>query len=122
MSKAVWIGKVLIWIVVIVAIAFGFVMGTMYLWNWLVPDLFNGPVINFWQALGLLVLSKILFGFGGKGGHHKKYSPGPWKNYWRSKWNTMSPEDREHFKQKMKDKWCYTGEKASTSESGTSNG
>ena len=39
---------------------------TMLLWNWLVPDLFNGPVITYWQALGLLVLSKILFwGWGG---------------------------------------------------------
>ena len=36
--------------------------GTMYLWNWLVPLLFHGPVVTFLQALGLLVLSKILFG------------------------------------------------------------
>jgi hypothetical protein len=32
---------------------------TMSLWNWLVPVLFNGPFITFWQALGLLLLSKI---------------------------------------------------------------
>jgi hypothetical protein len=35
------------------------------LWNWLVPTLFKGPRIQFGQALGVLILSKILFGFGG---------------------------------------------------------
>ncbi len=32
------------------------------LWNWLMPTLFGLPVISFWQALGLLVLSRVLFG------------------------------------------------------------
>ena len=56
--------------------------GTMYLWNWLVPLLFHGPVVTFLQALGLLVLSKILFGgfgrsgrgFSGSGQYHGRYS------------------------------------------------
>ena len=34
----------------------------MRLWNWLVPAVFGWHLINFWQALGILVLSKILFG------------------------------------------------------------
>ena len=33
----------------------------MWLWNWLVPELFNGPTITFWQSAGLFVLSNILF-------------------------------------------------------------
>lgn len=122
MKRAMWVGKGLIWIVVIIAIAFGVVTGTMYLWNWLVPDLFSGPVINFWQTLGLLVLAKILFGFGGKGGHYKRYSQGPWQPYWKTQWNNMTMEERDRFKQKMKEKWCYKGEKNQTVESGTSNG
>lgn len=32
----------------------------MWLWNWLVPELFNGPTITFWQSAGLFVLSNIL--------------------------------------------------------------
>jgi hypothetical protein len=32
------------------------------LWNWLMPDIFNLPRIGFWQAVGLNVLSSILFG------------------------------------------------------------
>ncbi|WP_321334290.1 hypothetical protein [uncultured Bacteroides sp.] len=34
---------------------------TMTLWNWLIPALFNGPVITFWQTIGLIILSKIFF-------------------------------------------------------------
>ncbi len=49
-----------------------FIFVTMHLWNWLVPALFHGPIITFWQSAGLLILSKILFsGFGHRGhGHH----------------------------------------------------
>lgn len=116
MKRGKWIAKVLMMVALgIVAVA-AFTLITMYLWNWLVPVLFNGPVISFWQTLGLLVLSKIFFsGFGGRnhGGHR-------WKGYWRERWQNMSPEDRERFKQKMKDKWCYR-EPAAPSEERTTN-
>ena len=53
----------------------------MWLWNWLMPELFSLPTIGFWQALGVFVLAKIIFGFGGgsqknKGGsrHKKRFS------------------------------------------------
>ncbi|MFN5169631.1 MAG: hypothetical protein ACK5DD_08400 [Cyclobacteriaceae bacterium] len=89
---------------VVAVIAFGY--ATMLLWNWLVPDLFGGPIINFWQTLGLLLLSKILFsGLGGKGSRGR--------GHWKEKLSTMSPEDRELFKQKMKDKWCRWEEEKS---------
>jgi len=44
----------------IIAVAF-FSLLVMLLWNWLVPALFHGPVINYLQAAGILVLSKIIF-------------------------------------------------------------
>lgn len=84
----------------------GFV--TMVLWNWLVPVLFNGPQIDYWQAIGLLVLSKLLFwSFGGKR-HHSHEGPGmyQWKHRFYEKFSNMSPEDREAIKQKLKAKWC----------------
>ena len=65
-------------------IVFTFVV--MWLWNWLVPELFNGPVIGYWQTLGLLLLSKILFSGIGKG-HHSHGANGhrhPWKD--KDKW------------------------------------
>ncbi len=54
-------------------ILFTFVV--MWLWNWLVPELFNGPEVSYWQTLGLLLLSKILFSGIGKGGqsHSSKH-------------------------------------------------
>ncbi len=47
-------------------------LAVMYLWNWLAPIVFKLPTIKFKHALGLLVLSKLLFGgFGGwHGGHY----------------------------------------------------
>ncbi len=87
-----------------------FLFGTMYLWNWLVPTLFHGPVINIWQTIGLIVLSKILFGGGGKkfgkcgrcGDHgHSRWS---WKQRMQEKMGNMSPEEKEAFKQRFKDK------------------
>jgi len=39
----------------------------MWLWNWLMPKLFGLPIIGFWEGLGLFLLAKILFGFGGSG-------------------------------------------------------
>jgi len=32
----------------------------MWLWNWLIPDLFGLPVITYWQALALRILIKLL--------------------------------------------------------------
>jgi|CXWL01.1.fsa_nt_gi hypothetical protein len=59
--------KVLALVVIGVA-AMGLVV--MALWNWLIPGLFaGGREIGYAQALGVLLLSKILFGgFGGHGG------------------------------------------------------
>ena len=82
---------------------FGF--GTMYLWNWLVPVLFHGPIITFCQAIGLLILSKILFGgFGrkfGKGGHCGN-GHSQWKYRMHERFGNMSPEEKEQFKQRFK--------------------
>lgn len=79
---------------------FGF--GTMYLWNWLLPSLFQLPVINFWQAIGLLVLSRLLFG--GLGHVHTMmhgYGGFDFRRRMMERWTQMSPEDREKFMEQM---------------------
>lgn len=42
---------------------FGVIIGfpVKWLWNALIPDLFGGPTITFWQGIGLLILSGMLF-------------------------------------------------------------
>lgn len=66
----------------------------MSLWNMiLVPTLQVGAV-SFWQGLGLLVLSRILFG-GMRGGSWAGHRGGPFRNKWRN----MSDEERLEMKQ-----------------------
>ena len=60
---------------------------TMTLWNWLVPELFNGPVVNYWQTAGLFLLSKILFTGIAPGGHNHKSKDNKWKNKFMSKYH-----------------------------------
>jgi hypothetical protein len=70
----------------------------MSLWNWLMPALFALHRISFWQALGLLLLAKILFG-GFRGGRGPRMH---WKGRMAERWAQMTPEEREKFKEGMK--------------------
>ncbi len=73
---------------------------TMLLWNLLIPDIFGLAVINFWQALGLFLLSRLLFGRLGFGGHGMmRYGRG---NPLHDKWMKMTPEQREEFIKKRR--------------------
>jgi hypothetical protein len=45
-----------------VALYLGFVWVFAWLWNWLVPDLFGGPALTYWQALGLWLLLAAVSG------------------------------------------------------------
>lgn len=65
-----------------------------WLWNWLLPPLFGLPSVTYWQALGLLALSRILFGgWGGHGGGR------PLRRW--------SKEDREQFRARVKERWGH---------------
>jgi len=72
----------------------------MQLWNNLLPDILHTGTITYWQAMGLFVLAKILFGFG-RGGH--RGGP-PWMRHKMERFNNMSPEERESFKQQMRER------------------
>ena len=66
-----WVVLAIIGITALIVL-FGFVF--MWLWNWLMPDLFGLGVINFWQGVGLILLAKILFGGMGGGSSSGKKS------------------------------------------------
>lgn len=69
------VGKVIL--MVLGAAAFALAIGAlaMVLWNWLMPTIFGLTVINYWQAFGIVLLAKLLFGFGmGGGKDHDKES------------------------------------------------
>ena len=66
----------------------------MSLWNVLMPGIFGVRAISFWQALGLLILSKLLFG-----GFRPSRGAGPlWRRRMMERWENMTPEERERFK------------------------
>jgi hypothetical protein len=83
-------------------VALGVLAATLFtfvvrgLWNWLMPGLFGWHLITFWQALGILILSKILFGgFRGRpgwGGRARMFE----------RWEKMTPEEREKFREGLR--------------------
>jgi|SRR5882724_11853049 len=83
----------------------GFSAIVMLLWNNILAGVLHVSMINFWQALGIFVLSKILFGgfHGGPWGRHQH-----WKHNMRQRWANMTPEEREKFKQELKNR-CSPG-------------
>jgi Ca2+/H+ antiporter, TMEM165/GDT1 family len=73
---------------------FGFIV--MNLWNGLIPALFGGKPITFWQALGMLMLSRILVGgFSRPRVVHK--------------WEQLTPDEREKFRAAMDRRRCGKG-------------
>jgi hypothetical protein len=53
--------KAIVKVLIIIAAPLFISFPTMYLWNWLMPDLFALEEIDYWQTLGLLYLSGIFF-------------------------------------------------------------
>ena len=107
MKRSFW-GRRILFFILLAAVAvvlFGWVV--MLLWNNVLAAVTNVHTITFIQALGLLILSKILFG-GFRGGW------GPRRGYWRQKmmqkWSNMTPDERERFKQEWQKRcgsWGY---------------
>lgn len=73
----------------------------MLLWNAILPKVVPSvTVLTYWQAVGLLVLSKILFG-----GFHGKPRPNPGgPMHFREKWGNMTEEERAQFKAKWRER------------------
>src|SRR5207237_9118940 len=67
----------------------------MHLWNWLLPPLFGWRQITFWQALGLLLLCRILFGGLGVRGSHRSNMRSKMSQRMAAWWAKMTPEERE---------------------------
>jgi len=108
-------GKIAMMIVLGIAavVLFGFIV--MGLWNAILVPVLGIGAVSFWQALGILVLSKILFGgFKGRGGGWG--GPPGWKHEMREKWQHMTPEEREQVKQQWRDR-CKSWGRRTYSES-----
>jgi len=95
--KRFWILKGLK-VLLFVTVAAG-VLGyaVMALWNWVLPPVTGLHAISFAQALALLVLARLLFGsFRGR-----RHGGGLWRQRMRARWEQMSPEERERFREAL---------------------
>lgn len=103
-SRKFWVIRAILIPIGIAALVLGLGLLIMFLWNSILPSLFGWSTITFWQGVGLLVLSRILFG-GFKcchrGGHlHEGVH----------RWH-MNPEEREKMRQEWKSRCCSTDKK-----------
>ena len=55
------IGQLVVGLIIIALVALLLTLPTMWLWNYLMPDLFKLPQIGFWQGLCINLFSGILF-------------------------------------------------------------
>lgn len=86
--------------ITLIGFAIAVVVGAvvMLLWNWLLPDLVGAAEIGFIQAIGLLILCKILFGnTTTKGRDDRRY----WRKKLRQKMEKMSDSERSEFLQSL---------------------
>src|SRR3989442_9498917 len=84
----------------------------LQLWNWLLPPLFGWRQITFWQALGLLALCRILFGrLGGDGSGRSNF-----RRRIDERCDHMTPEEREQFRQRMRERVGFGPSTSQTKE------
>jgi hypothetical protein len=99
-----WFLRILAGLAFAVVLVFGFSGVVFYLWNWLMPGLFGLHVLGYWQAVGLLILSWVLFGRLPRPGHG-----GHWRHRMRERWEQMTPEEREKFREGMRHRCGHRG-------------
>ena len=99
--------KVLIGIVFAVSLFLLFAFVVMLLWNAILPETIHVNRLNYGHALGILALSKILFG-GFHGGWGRR---GRWRQNMEDKWSIMTPEEREKFREQWKQRCGRWGQK-----------
>ncbi|MDR1958713.1 MAG: hypothetical protein LBQ54_06675 [Planctomycetaceae bacterium] len=86
-------GHALLALVVVV----GFGAAVMFLWNYVIIGIFGLAAINYWQAAGLFILARILFGKGIHGRGHDNFL----KHLLHDKWHNMSHDERKNFIQNV---------------------
>jgi Ca2+/H+ antiporter, TMEM165/GDT1 family len=86
---------------------FGVSTLVMQLWNWIIPVISPLTSITYWQAMGLFLLSRILFGGFHFRSHHQAVNR-HLSNHsqFRDKLMDMNVEEREQFKNQWKKRCC----------------
>lgn len=85
-NKKRWFFKGFVFVLVFLGILS---LVVMLLWNWLMPLIFGLATITYFEAIGLLILSKILFT--GIGKRPSPYYSGR-RKYWHEKFEKQNPD------------------------------
>jgi hypothetical protein len=121
MNKKFWVRKIVGIIVCVAAVGALLTYVVMSLWNNVLAVVLNISTVTYWQALGILVLSKILFGGFRKGGW-SSHRGGHWRKEWQEKWEAkmqgMTPEEREKIKQEWRSRCRVWGKPNNEPEAG----
>ncbi len=96
--KQWWMARALKFVALAVGGVFLLGLIVMFLWNAVVPDIFSGPVISYWQAIGLLLLSHLLLRGWSPWRHGNGWRHDRWKKRFEEKLAAMTPEEREKFR------------------------
>jgi hypothetical protein len=98
--RSKWIVRGLQIAILAMIVIAGFGQAVLQLWNLLMPDIFGLRPITFWQAVGLLALSWILFG--GLGMFRVRRPSAHWRHRISERLEQMPPEERERFREGLK--------------------
>ena len=100
------IGMTMVGIMAAVLFGFLFALIIKLLWNWLMPVIFGLTEITYWQAFGIFILAKLLFG---SFGHHKSDHSDHIHRKVDAKWHRcIGIEDDEEWQPKGSHKnWKY---------------
>ncbi|HUK53615.1 MAG TPA: hypothetical protein VL099_10040 [Candidatus Binatia bacterium] len=96
-------------IVLVLGIVFAAIGGGIVtlLWNWLLPPLFGIRAVSFWQALGLLVLCRMLFGGFGVRGAGRSRVRERIRERMDERWGGITPQEREAWRQRMRERFGF---------------
>ena len=82
---------------------FGMTALVMFLWNAILPAVLGVKIISYWQAMGILALSRILFGSFGFGGRRMRSFN---SNMYKEKLMNMTEAEKEQFKNEWDRRCC----------------
>ena len=100
--KPWWIFRIGKFIAILIVASLVLGLAVMVLWNAMVPALFGGPSLTFWQAVGLLLLSHLLLRGWGPWRHGNVLRHERWKSRFEEKLAAMTPEEREKFREEYR--------------------
>lgn len=82
---------------------------TMILWNAILPDVLPVRPITYPQAIGIFILSRILFG---SLRFHSPWQRPKFVNHLSERWKNMTPEEKENFRREWRNRveHCNPGE------------